>query len=101
MARDFIKVDASKTTATYAAELLRYKELLRQAYDQGKKVLAVMGHLNDGSNFADIELLFGLAAGTGQTVFDLINGSVGSMEGTFQVSDAKTITERLGAGQTP
>lgn len=55
-----------------------------------------MGHLNDGSNFSDIESAFGLEAGQGQILFDLVNGAVGSMEGQFQVNDAKTITEKVG-----
>lgn len=32
----------------------------------------------------------------GQTVFNLINGSVGSMTGAFQVADTKNITETVG-----
>lgn len=55
-----------------------------------------MNHNHDGSVFTDLEALFGLPAGKGQTVFDLVNGAVGSMEGAFQVADAKNITERVG-----
>lgn len=96
MARDFIKVDKTQTAATQAQSLLNYASALRAAYDQGVKILAVMGHNNDGTIFTDIETLFGLPAGKGQTVFNLVNGSVGSMTGTFQVADSKTITETLG-----
>lgn len=70
MAKDFIKIDA--------------------------RVLAIMGHNNDGTVFTDIDTLFGLPAGKGQTVFNLVNGSIGSMQGNFQVADAKTITEQVG-----
>lgn len=96
MARDFIKIDTSTTTATQAADLKQFVTVLRDAYQRGKKILAVMGHNNDGTVFTDIEALFGLPASKGQTVFNLINGAVGSMEGTFQVADAKNITETLG-----
>ncbi len=98
MARDFIKVDRTTVTATQAASLVQYATAttLRSALEQGTKILAVMGHNNDGTVFTDIESLFGLPAGKGQTVFNLVNGSVGSMNGTFQVADAKTITETLG-----
>lgn len=96
MARDFIKVDKTQTAATQAQALLSYAVTLRSAYDQGVKILAVMGHNNDGTTFTDIEILYGLPTGKGQTVFNLINGSVGSMQGTFQVPDAKTITEIVG-----
>lgn len=96
MARDFIKVDRTQAAATQAGLLLSYVAALRQAYDLGVKMLAVMGHNNDGTVFTDIETLFGLPTGKGQTVFNLINGSVGSMSGTFQVADSKTLTETLG-----
>lgn len=96
MPRDFIKVNTMVTTATQAQELLQFKNQLRDAYQRGKKILAVMSHNQDGSDFADIEALFGLPTGKGQTVFDLVNGAVGSMEGAFQVADAKNITETLG-----
>lgn len=98
MARDFIKIDRSamNTTATQAQLLLSYVSLLRQAYDAGVKCKGIMTHTNDGVVFTDIETLFGLPAGTGQIVFNLVNGSIGSMQGTFQVADAQTITEKIG-----
>jgi hypothetical protein len=96
MSRDFIKIDASVTTATQASLLKSYVNALRQAYELGTRVKAIMTHNNDGTTFTDIETYFGLPAGKGQAVFNLVNGSVGSMEGTFQVADAKTITEQLG-----
>lgn len=96
MARDFIKIDTTTTTATQAGLLKGYVSALRNAYEIGTRVKAIMTHNNDGTVFTDIEALFGLPAGKGQTVFNLVNGSIGSMEGTFQVADAKTITESLG-----
>lgn len=96
MARDFIKVDRSVTTATQAGLLLSYVSALRQAYEIGTKCKAVMDHNNDGTVFTDIEALFGLPTGKGQTVYNLVNGSVGSMSGAFQVADAKNMTETIG-----
>lgn len=96
MARDFIKIDTTITTATQSHELKQFKEVLRDAYQRGKAILAIMGHNNDGTSFSDIEALFGLPTGKGQTVFNLMNGAIGSMEGTFQVADAKNLTETLG-----
>lgn len=93
MARDFITINQS---AAQAGLLKSYIELLRQAYDKGTRCLAEMGHLNDGTVFTDIETSFGLPTGKGQTVFNLVNGSVGSLNGSFQVADAKTITEQVG-----
>lgn len=96
MARDYIKIDTSTTTAIHAPTLRSFVRALRVAYEQGLNVKAIMNHNHDGSVFTDLEALFGLPAGKGQTVFDLVNGAVGSMEGTFQVADAKNITERVG-----
>jgi hypothetical protein len=96
MAIDFIKVDPTQAAATQARLLLVYKDTLRSAFELGTKILAIMGHNNDGTTFTNVETLFGLPSGTGQTVFNLINGSVGSMQGNFQVADAKTLTEKLG-----
>ncbi len=95
MAIDFIKVTPANTTP-HASLLLQYVSTLRSAYELGVRVKAIMGHMNDGSNFTQIVTEFGLPNGQGQTIFDLINGSVGSMEGAFQTADAKNLTERVG-----
>lgn len=96
MARDFIKVDPTQSAATQARALLSYISTLRSAYEQGLKVAAVMNHNNDGTTFTDIETLFGLPTGKGQTVFNFVNGSTGTMVGTFQTADVKNITETVG-----
>lgn len=96
MARDFIKINTLDTNATQASKLKNYIITLREAYEQGKGVKAIMDHNQDGITFTDIEIFFGLPTGKGQTVYDLVNGSIGSMEGNFQVPDAKNITERVG-----
>lgn len=96
MARDFIKINTNDTAATQAANLKRYITTLRDAYEQGKAVKSIMDHMQDGSVFTDIEAFYGLPAGKGQTVYNFMNGSIGSMEGIFQTSDAKNITETVG-----
>jgi hypothetical protein len=93
MARDYIKITP---TAPQAMLLRNFIAAQRQAYNLGVQVREMMGHNNDGADFSDIETLFGLPAGKGQTVFDLVNGAVGSMVGDFQSDDAKQITEQLG-----
>lgn len=96
MAIDFIKIDTTQSAATQAPLLKNYVNQLRGAYELGKRCIAIMGHNNDGTVFTAIETLFGLPAGKGQIVFNLVNGSIGSMEGNFQVADAKNITEQVG-----
>ena len=98
MARDFIKIDTAMAGATHAGLLRAYVQQLRTAYETGTRVKAIMLHNKTDVplNFADVEALFGLPPGAGQIVFDLVNGSVGSMEGAFQTDDAKDITEKVG-----
>lgn len=96
MAIDFIKIDITQTAATQAGLLKNYITQLRSAYELGQRCLAIMGHNNDGTTFTSIETLFGLPTGKGQAVFNMVNGSLGSMQGTFQVADAKNITEQVG-----
>lgn len=96
MAGDFIKLTRDVTTATHVQKMLNYRNVLRDAYEQGKEILAVMNHNHNGSDFAALETLYGIPTGQGQTVFDMVNGSVGSMEGNFQTADAKNLTERVG-----
>lgn len=97
MARDFIKIDRSNAAnAVKVQALLNYIAVLRTAYDAGKYVRDIMVHNNATGVFTDLEALFGIPTGQGQAVFDLVNGSVGAMEGTFQNSNAKDLTERVG-----
>lgn len=96
MAIDYIKVDTTPSAATKAQLLIQYVTALRQSYELGVKTLAIMNHNNDGTTWTSLETLFGLPTGKGQTVYNLINGSVGSMTGVFQVSDAKNLTETVG-----
>lgn len=96
MAKDYIKIDPTLNTATQAKLLQSYINQMRVTLELGERCIAIMGHNNDGSDFTMIEALFGLPVGKGQTVFNLVNGSVGSFKGTFQVADAKNITEQVG-----
>lgn len=54
-----------------------------------------MANSNDGVDFTGIEALFGVP-GKGQVVFDLVNGTVGAMEGTFQNNNGKSLGELIG-----
>lgn len=96
MARDFIEINVNAANAIHAVKLKNFIGTLRAAQDQGHLILDIMGHANDGTIFTDIETLFGIPTGTGQTVFNLVNGAIGSMAGTFQVADATTITSKVG-----
>jgi hypothetical protein len=89
MARDFIKVDKTQSAAIKAQLLINYIEAVRNAYEMGKRVGAIMDHNNDGTNFADLETAFGLPTGTGSVVMGLVNAAI-------QDNAAKALTERVG-----
>lgn len=95
MPSDPIRVDTRAPGASQAGELLNLRNAMQAAYAQGNKVRGVMMHAHDGTDFTDLEQLYGLAAGEGQVVFDLVNGAIGSMEGQFQVDDAKELCDRI------
>jgi len=96
MASDYIKIDVTMNGAKEAQNLVNAIHQLRTAYESLTRIKAKMFHNFDGSNVTDLEALFGLATGKGQIVLDLVNGSVGAMEGTFQNDDCKQLTEQVG-----
>jgi hypothetical protein len=96
MARRYIKIDTTVAGATQSGLLKNFVTQLRANYEVGVRIRAIMGNNNDGTNFTDVEALFGLPAGKGQTVVELITNAVGSMEGDLQSNDAKILGERMG-----
>lgn len=98
MATDFIRADPTLTpqAQTYALLLISLVVSLRNMIDQLDRVKAVMDHSNDGVSFTAIESLFGLQAGKGQAVYDLINGTSGAIKGTMQNSNALALIDRVG-----
>lgn len=96
MANVFIKIDTTMPGATHAGLLRSYVQQQRAAYELGTRVAAIMANNNTGTVWTDLEALFGLQAGDGQQVYDLVNGTVGANEGTFQNSNGKTIGELIG-----
>ncbi len=95
MSRDAILVDTTQSAATQAALLKQTVAVMRNALNLLGQCKSVATHLNDGAVFTDIETRFGVPAGQGQNVFNLINGAYGSTQGTFQVSDFQTMVDRL------
>lgn len=96
MARDFLKINTTDTNATHANLLIETKDVVRRAFELLTRVKSIMDHNHDGSNFSDIETLFGIPATKGQIVYDLVNGAVGAMQNVFQNDDCKQLTEQIG-----
>lgn len=95
---DFLRVNPALTpdAAFYGNRLISASKSLRSVVDQLEEILAVMSHSNNGASFAQIETLFGLAAGNGQAVFDLVNGTLLALKGTAQNSNALSLIDRVG-----
>ncbi len=97
---DSVAVNRTQSAATEADELLAYRSLLQQAHETGKRIQAKMNHKFNDSNpqaivWTELESRYGLTEGTGQTVFDMVNGSVGSIEGTMQNDQCVNLIDRL------
>lgn len=95
MANDFILVDQTKPGASQAISLKNAINLGLQFYAQMTAIRQQMTHMNDGTTFTAIETYFGLPAGDGQLIFNLVNGSVGVIEGTFQNNNIQTLTQQV------
>ena len=61
--------------------LLTALQNLRNARDRLDHAKAVMEACIDGTNYAELEALFGVPAGKGETVYNLIAGVVSDLAG--------------------
>lgn len=96
--------------ATRANSLLIACDQLRQVYSQFVTIRERMRHMfadagGSGSiNWGTVEALFGLTPGgtsvgptaVGAAVFTMVDGFVGSVEGTFQTNAGLDLTTRVG-----
>lgn len=96
MARDFVKVDKAQAGQKFGPDLMTAATQTRFLIDHLEFIKGVMEHNTDGSNYADVETLFGLAAGNGAIAYNLIAGTLGALKGTAQSSDALTLIDRVG-----
>ncbi len=108
MTADFIKIARDQSAATEAAEFLQWIRDLRSVYERGVRIRSKMQHNFTGGgsiNWAQLETLWGIPVlnansvgdtANGKIVYTFLDGSVGGMEGSFQTSAAKDITETVG-----
>ena len=90
MARDYIRIDTSTTTATQAGALKSMVSDLRRAIEAVDNAVGIMSHNNDGANYTDVETLFGLPAGSGQLVTTTLTGV------QTNLATARIVVQRLG-----
>ncbi len=106
----FIKLQRDQSAATEAAELLSFIRQLRQVYELGVRIRAKMAKNFDTNanaeliNWAQVQTTWGVPTNgddtgpqsNGKIVYTFVDGAVGGMEGTFQTSAAKDLTETVG-----
>jgi hypothetical protein len=94
MAQDFVTVSK---TSTFGVELVALVSMARQFKNQLDRVKAIMDHNNNGASFTTIETVFGLTPSpSGQTVYDLVNGTSAAVNGTGQNSNLIALIDRVG-----
>ena len=97
MPNDFINVDPAMPGATHAGLLRALSQQQRQTYELAGRIREIMANnAVPPDDYAEMERLFGLEAGDGATVFDLVNGLVGALEGQFQNNNGKNIGVLIG-----
>lgn len=95
-ANDYIKIDLTNTAAAEAATLKNAIRQLQTVQEQLTSIINKMNHNSNGTVWTTLEALYGLPAGKGQAVYDLVNGTVGAMNGTFQNNNAVKLIEQVG-----
>lgn len=93
MASSFIAVNLQDTNARFAADLKRASQIARELTDILDGIVErgfIM--LGDPASFDDFEDKYGLPDGTGQTVFDIVNGS----KIALQANDVVSLRNRIG-----
>lgn len=96
MAKVFIKVDRTTTTAVYAQDLLSLISQIRATLNQLAKVKGIMDNNWATVDFADLEALFGIPTGSGQSVYALVRDSQKAFTGVAQDASALTLIDKVG-----
>lgn len=100
MAADYIKIDRSNTLAPFAQEIILAVAQLRQAQETLLKIQAkgfrMFDTTPDPDDFSVFETNYGIPIGNGQTVFNLVNGTVLALNGTAQNANAQELINRVG-----
>lgn len=79
MAVQYISIDSTKRLGSELRQAINYGTAFDQ---QVVKLKEVMETMIDGTDYTRLETEFGLAAGKGETVYNLIAGAVTDVSGT-------------------
>lgn len=93
---DFIKIDRTNSTAVFASEMVSLPQNLQRVINQLERIQQMGYRMFDDPDFSMFETNFGIPTGQGQTVFNLINGTLLALNGTAQNANAIELVTRVG-----
>lgn len=93
---DFIKIDRTNSTAVFSSEMVTLPQDLRRVMDKLEKIQQMGYRMFDDPDFTMFETNFGIPTGQGQTVFNLINGTILALTGAAQNANAVELVNRVG-----
>lgn len=96
MAADFIKLNRTASTAPFVNELVSIPTDLRRLMDKLEQVREKGFRMFDGSDFNVFETLYGIPPGSGQAVFDRVNGTLLALKGEAQNANALELMNAVG-----
>lgn len=96
MAKTFIPVQRTVSTATNAQDLLSLIARGRQYQEQLVKVKSIMDNCWATTDFTMLEAQFGLAAGQGAIVYPIIRDALLAWQGAGTFASNSTMIERIG-----
>lgn len=93
MPKNFIQVSRVDSNAIFGPDLLALIAALRDVTQRLAKVKGIMDCNWTSTDFADLELRFGLAAGQGQVVYGLVRDVKAALDAQ---TDTQTLITRVG-----
>lgn len=96
MAADYIKITRNDSNAPFAGEIISAVSALRDALQQLEKIQAKGFRMFASTDFTVFQTNYGIPTPNGQTVFDLVNGTVGALKGTLTNANALELLARVG-----
>lgn len=99
MAADFIPLIRGNSANIFVNDLIGLPQQLRAVVDKLEKVRDTgfrMFETGPPADFSEFETFYGIPTGQGQTVFDLVNGTLNALGGTAQNANSEEFMNRVG-----
>lgn len=96
---DFIKINRTDSAATHAPLILtavNQARALKQTLDAAIDIGYHNFDAGPPADFGPFEALFGVPTGSGQAVFDILNGTRNALTGDQQTDSAITLMNQIG-----